>query len=341
MAGIGSNYLDIIDVMKREDPDGSIATVIEMLMEMNPMMQDMYAVECNNGTQHRHTIRTGLPTVAWGKLYQGTPQSKSRTAQVDDTTGFVEGLSTIDERVLELAGGKAAALRLSEAKAFMESMAQEVQDTMIYGNSNSAPEEFMGLAPRFNDTSAENGQQIIDAGGTGSDNTSIWIVTWGDHCCHALYPEGTQAGVKREDMGRQRVLDASNNPYYVQEEKFTQHIGIAVKDWRYITRVANIDVSLMQADPTNIDGSNNSLYHYLRKAWYQNQGRRFPMGGQVRMYCNTDVLEALDALGTNAGTNDVFARLKPMELQGQEVLSYRGVPIRETDALTNAEAQVT
>lgn len=331
MAGIGNTYVDLIDVYKSKDPDGSIADVVEMLMELNPMLEDAYAVECNNGTSHRHTIRTGLPAVAWGKLYAGITQSKSTKAQVDDTTGFVEGLSTIDCRLLDLAENKGA-IRLSEAKAFLESIAQEVMSTMIYGNSNSAPSEFMGLAPRFNDLGAANGNQIIDAGGTGSDNTSIWMVTWGDDTCHALYPKGTMAGVKREDMGKQRVLDASGNPYYVEEEMFTQNIGIAVKDWRYISRVANVDVSLMEAGSVD-------LYGFLRKAYYQCEGRRRPNGRTV-IYCNRDVLEALDALASNAGASDNFTRLRPMEIQGKEVLSYRGFPIRETDAILNNEARV-
>jgi hypothetical protein len=349
MPAIGNTYVDLIDIYKRQDPDGSIADVIEMLMELNPMLQDAYAVECNNGTTHRHSIRTGLPSVAWGKLYQGIAQSKSTFAQVDDATGFVEGLSTVDKRVLDLSGNQAA-VRLSEARGFLEAIAQEVQETLIYGNSNSAPEEFMGFAPRFNDTTAANGNQIISAGGAGADNTSIWMVTWADHAAHLLYPKGTKAGVTREDKGEQRVLDGSSNAYYVMEELFCQNVGLAVKDWRYVTRVANIDLSAMQADPTNIDGSNNSLYHFLRKAYYAHQGRRtkhasgkagFPGGGRTVVYCNSDVLEALDALSANAGSNDVFSRLRPMEIQGQEVLTYRGMAIRETDAIHNAEAVVS
>ena len=79
----------------------------------------------------------------------------------------------------------------------------------------------------------------------------------------------------------------------------------------------------------------------MRKAYYALQNRRQPKGGKLCIYCNTDVLEALDALGTNAGANDTFARLRPMEIQGEEVLTYRGIPIRETDAITNAEALVS
>lgn len=331
MATLGATYFDLIDLYKTQDGNGQVVEVIEMLTEMNGVLDDALAVECNKGTTHLHTVRTGLPSVTWGKLYQGIPQSKSQKAQVEDTTGFVEGLSTVDERLLELASSEGA-VRLSEAQAYLEAMNQEIATKLFYGNSASDPEEFMGLSPRYNDLSAANGNQIIDAAGAGADNTSIWFVTWGDNQTCLLYPKGTKAGVSREDQGRQRVLDGSGNPYYAKEELFRWHIGLAVKDWRYNVRIANIDVSLMQAGSV-------ALYTFMRKAFYKLQSRRVA-GGRQAIYCNRDVLEALDALATNAGASDNFVRLKPMEIEGKEVLTYRGIPIRETDALLNTEALV-
>ena len=332
MATLGATFVDLIDIYKQQDGNGQYIPVIEMLKEMNPILEDAIAIECNKGTSHLHTVRTGLPAVTWGKLYQGIPQGKSRTAQVEDTTGFVEGLSTIDQRLLDLSTNEGA-VRLSEAMAYLEAMNQEVASKMFYGNTASDPEEFMGLAPRFNDKSASNGNQIIDAGGTGSDNTSIWFVTWGDNQTCLLYPKGTKAGVQREDMGKQRLTDGSGNAYYGKEEKFTWHVGLAVKDWRYVSRIANVDVSDMQAGSV-------ALYDFMRKAYYQLQNRRVA-GGKIAIYCNRDVLESLDALATNQGASDNFVRLKPMEIEGKEVMTYRGIPIRETDAIVNTEAQVT
>lgn len=331
MAILGNTMVDLIDVYKLQDGNKQFVPVIEMLMEMNPMLADAIMMECNKGTTHLHTVRTGLPDVAWGRLYQGVPNGKGHTAQVEDTTGFVEGMSTVDSRLLALSGNEGA-VRLSEAQAYLEAIAQEVQTKMIYGNTASDPEEFLGLAPRFNSLSAANGGQIIDAGGTGSVNTSIWFVTWGDNQCTALYPKGTAAGVNREDKGEQRLTDGAGNAYYGKEEMFTHHIGLAVKDWRYVSRVANIDT-------TNMAAGSVALYDFLRKAYYKLQNRRVA-GGKMAIYCNRDVLEALDALATNAGASDSFIRLRPMEIEGKEVMTYRGIPIRETDALLNTEDRV-
>ena len=331
MATLGATFVDLIDVYKQQDGMGNFVPIIEMLTEMNPILEDAIAVECNKGTTHLHTVRTGLPTVAWGKLYQGIPQSKSGKAQVEDTTGFVEGLSAVDERLLELSGDEGA-VRLSEAMSYLEAMNQEIASKIFYGNTASDPEEFMGLAPRFNDTTAPNGNQIILAGGVGADNTSIWFVTWGDNQCQLLYPKGTAAGVQREDKGSQRVTDGAGNPYWAKEELFRWNIGLAVKDWRYVARIANIDVS-------NIQAGSVKLYDFMRKAYYKLQSRRVA-GGNQAIYCNRDVLEALDALATNSGTADNFTRLRYKEIEGEEILTYRGIPIRESDAILNTEALV-
>lgn len=332
MATLGATFVDLIDVYKSQDGKGNFVDVIEMLMELTPMLDDAIAVECNKGTTHLHTVRSGLPSVTWGKLYKGVPNSKGKKSQVEDTTGFVEGLSTVDKRLLALSTNEGA-IRLSEAQSYLEAMSQEVASKLIYGNSASDPEEFMGLSPRFNDKAAPNGNQIIDAGGTGSDNTSIWFVTWGDNQCQLLYPKGTQAGVQREDKGEQRVLDDDGNAYYAKEELFTWHIGLAVKDWRYVSRIANIDVSLMK-------GGSVALYDFMRSAFYRLHNRRVA-GGKIAIYCNRDVLEVLDTLATNAGSSDSFIRLKTTEIEGKEVTSYRGIPIRETDAIINTEDRVT
>jgi len=332
MATLGSTYLNLIDVMKRTDDGKQIAAVIELLKQSNPILDDAIALECNMGTQHRHTIRTGLPSVSWGMLYKGVAQSKSTTQQVDDTTGFVEAMSSVDTRLLDLSPNKGA-LRLSEATSFLEAMNQEMATGIFYHDTATTPEKFKGLSARYGTKGGGGaGNQIIDAGGTGSDNTSIWIVTWGEQFTHLLYPKGSKAGIQREDMGKQRVLDANNNPYYVEEEKFTWHVGMAVKDWRYNARIANIDVSNMQAGSVD-------LYTYMRKAYYKLQSRRVP-GGRQAIYCNRDVLECLDGLATNKGAADNFVRLTRKEIEGEEVLAYRGIPLRETDALLNTEARV-
>lgn len=340
MATIGASYLNLADAF-RAGGDAATAEVVEALRRSTPAVKDAITVTANKGATHLHAIRTGLPAVTWGRLYQGIPQSKSSRTMVEDTTGFVEGLSTVDERLLQIADNPAL-LRDSEGNAFMESLGQEAETGIFYHDSASTPEKFKGLFARYNVLGGGGaGNQIIDAGGTGSDNTSIAIVTWGENATHLIHPKGTQAGITRTDRGSQRVLDSDNNAYYVKEEEFRWHLGLAVRDWRFNARVANIDVSDLIAGTLNI-------LPFLRRAYHKIHGRiratdmrdeNASMNGRTVMYMNRTVYEALDAALTNPATNAAL-RLTPMQLEGEEVEAYRGIPIRVTDALLNTEARV-
>jgi hypothetical protein len=344
MAILGSSYWSLIDVLKSSS-DG-VGDVVEALVQLTPFMKDANVVSCNSGTAHRTSIRTGLPAVSWGALYQGIAQSKGNYTEVQDTTGFVEGLSSVDERLLNLKPSEASKLRLVEGMGFLESIAQTVESAIWYSDVKVNGKQFHGLSPRYN-TLSTNGTNpnynVVGAGGTGSNNASIWFVTHGDMQTSVITPDAIPAGVQREDMGRQRVLDGNGNPFYVKEEKFTQHIGLCVKDWRYNARICNIDV------PSVIAGT-VALNPLLRKAYYRLQGRRahkvdvpgaMSVGNTV-IYMNRTMMEALDAEGTNGRSGaDNFIRLTPMEIQGEEVQTWRGIPIRETDALLNTETVVS
>lgn len=337
MATIGQRYVDLIDLYKREDRNRDIAVIIELLAQTNSILDDAIAIECNNGTSHRTTVRTGLPAVTWGQLYKGIPQSKSTTAQVEDATGFVEGLSTVDQRLLEISKDPNR-VRLTEAQSFLESLSQEVATTIFYGDVTADPKKFTGLSARFSDPTAPNGGQLVDGGGTGSNNTSVWFVTWGDRQCHLLYPEGTRAGIAREDKGQQRVVDSNGNAYYAMEELFRWHVGLTVRDWRFVSRICNIDVDDLKEGKVDI-------YGLFRQAFWKLRSHRV-MGGRQAIYCNADVLEALDAaatptVATSGGSASSFVRLTPQNIDGREVLTYRGIPVRQCDALLNTEAAIS
>lgn len=336
MATIGSTYPNLIDKYKAEGPGAG--DIIEILNRQNPILDDATATACNMGATHRHTIRTGLPTSAWGRLYQGIPQSKATVQQVDDTTGFLEAYASLDARMLDLSEN-AAIQRLVDSAPYMESMNQEMATSIFYADTSTTPEKFKGLAARYNTIGGTGiGQQVISGAGAGSDNTSIWFVTWGDHATTLLYPKGTKAGISMEDKGEQKTLDASGNPYFTKDALYRWHIGLAVKDWRYNARIANIDVSNMIAGSVD-------LWALMRKAYYRLQSRRRDhIGSRIAIYMNRDVLEILDAQSSDRAllaANPNYTGLSQATIEGKEVRTYRGIPIRETDAILNTEAVVS
>lgn len=328
MSIIGNTYLTLADRMKRENADGSIADIIEILAEQNEILMDANAIECNNGTSHRTTIRTGLPSGTWRKLYGGVTPTKSTTAQVDDATGMLEAYSEVDKALADL-NGNTAEFRLSEAVAFLEGMNQDMADTLFYGDTDVNPERFMGLAARYATISTDPtniGYNIIDGAGASSDNTSIWFVTWGDTQTSLIYPKGSMAGLQRDDKGQQTITASGGGYYEGYREHFKWDIGLSVRDWRGTCRIANIDVSDMAAGSVALDDLMIDAYYRVRKHM-----------GKKAIYCNENVMVALHKLAKDKAN----VNLSLSEFEGKPVVSFLGIPIRECDAILNTEAEVT
>src|SRR5678815_4644086 len=245
MAALGTGNLTLADQAKRLDPSGKVSTIVELLNQSNEILDDMAWKEGNLETGHRTTVRTGLPAVAWRLLNQGVTPSKSTTAQIDEQAGMLEAWSEVDKD-LALLNGNTAAFRLSEARAFIEAMNQEMAQTLFYGNAGVAPEEFTGFSVRYSLSTAPNGDNVIKAGGVGADNTSIWLVAWGDETVSGIFPKGSKAGLLHEDFGEVTVEMTAGLPgsrMRALQERFQWKAGIAVKDWRYIVRICNVDIS--------------------------------------------------------------------------------------------------
>ena len=191
MAVLTATNPTLLDLARRTDPDGKIATIVEILNATNEVLDDMVWVEGNLTTGHRTTTRTGIPTPTWRKLYGGVQPTKSTTVQVTDNTGMLEAYAEVDKALADL-NNNTAAFRMSEDRAFLEGMSQEVAQTLFYGNEGTEPEAFTGLATRYNDLSGPaNADNIIDAGGNDTDMSSIWLVVWGPNTVHGIIPTGS------------------------------------------------------------------------------------------------------------------------------------------------------
>lgn len=330
-ATLATGALTLLDWAKRLDPDGKVPTIVELLGQTNELLDDMRWREGNLPTGHRTTIRTGLPTVYWRMLNQGIPPSKSTTAQIDEQAGMLEAWSEVDKDLI-LLNGNASSFRLSEAKAFLEAMNQEMASTLVYGNGGLAPEEFTGLAPRYSAIAgASNADNIIDAGGLGSDNTSLWLVAWGEETAHGIFPKGSKAGLVHEDFGEVTVevtAGIAGNRMRAMQERYQWKSGLVVKDWRYVVRIANIDVSdLAGGTPPDLIDAMEAAEEILPN----NLGQRvFYANRRVRRYLRKQVRADVAAGGGLTFENYL----------GKPALMFGTTPIRRLDALLNTEARV-
>ena len=340
MATLASSALTLGEWATRLDPGGKPAAVIELLGQTNEMLTDMLWMQCNDGAGHKTTVRTGLPTATWRLLNYGVVKSKSTTAQVRDSTGMLEAYSEIDKALADL-NGNTAEFRMGEDMAFIESMNQGMQGTIVYGNTTSTPERFTGLAPRFSSPSAPNGGNIVNAGGSSNTNTSIWLIGWGQNTCHGLFPKGSKAGLQVRDLGEVPLYDANNNTYQGYRTHFKWDCGLTVRDWRFVVRIANINVTAGAVTTSNLV---NTLIAAVNKLPFVSAaGNSPPPGGtkpgqvNTAFYCNRTVRAALD-IQAMAKTNN-FLTIETRD--SKPYTAFRGIPIRICDQITNAEANVS
>lgn len=325
-------YPTLLDLSQRMAPEGSIETdIVEMLNETNEILDDMVWQEGNLVTGHKTTIRTGLPAPTWRKLYGGVQPSKSQTRQITDSVGNLEDYSQIDKDLAEL-NGNSAAWRLTEDKAHIEGISQELADTIFYGDEGVNEAKFTGLTPRFNSLSAENGQQIINAAGS-ANRQSIWLCVWGPQSGFGIVPKGSQAGIQTRDLGEDTATAPDGNGLYqVLRTHYKVQAGLTIRDWRYFVRIANIDVSTLKAHPTV------GTDVFLPDLMYSAMERVQNLNGRPVFYMSRSVREKLRQQLVDATKNST---LSIENVGGKMLMSFQGIPVKRVDTLATTEAAVS
>lgn len=336
MAALSVTNPTLLDLAKRSDPDGKIATVVEILNETNEILSDMSWIEGNLPTGHRTTIRSGLPTPTWRKLYGGVQPDKSETVQITDTCGMLEAYAEVDKALADL-NGNTAAFRLSEDRAFIEGINQEIADTIIYGNEATEAEAFTGFGPRFNSLSANNSDNVINASGD-SDYQSIWLVVWGPNTVHGIVPKGSSAGLQVNDKGQITIEDVDGNGGRMEAYRthYRWDAGLTVRDWRYVVRVCNIDAAAISTTYTaGAFDAGPDLPDLMFQAMTRVQNLSM---GRPAFYMSRTLLNGLRRQ-VSAKTQN--SSLTMENVGGVMVERFHGIPIRRCDVLQRTETEVS
>ena len=354
MPELSTIHPTLLDHAKGLEPDGTVAVVAEILSQTNDITLDGVMVEANQPTGHQMSIRTGLPEVFWKILNQGTAPSTSTKAQITEGMGILTAISEVDVDLADINGNREAYL-MSEARAFLEAMSQQWASATFYGNPAVTPERPLGLAPRYSDVSAGNAANIIDGGGgAGLVNTSIWLIVWGSETVFYVYPKGSSIGITHDRMGTQMVPQASANwtagssqpnlRLQAIVDVFKLKVGLAVKDWRYAVRIANVEVNAGAGELPTLTGdqaptSTANILHSMAKAVARIPNLRM---GRPAFYMNRTVFSGLQRIALEKSS----AVLRINEAVGQfgddpqAMMSFMKIPIRLCDALVNTEDQV-
>lgn len=339
----------LVDMASRMDPEGKIPIIAEMLSQCNDYYDDLPWVEANEHTGHEFVFRTSIPAGAWRQYNMGVPYSKSTTAKARVGIGMLEDYSQVDRALAEHSGDREK-FRQSEDVAFMEGMSQTIAQTFFYGNTTQTPSEFMGLSPFFNTVNtatAQNAANVIDAGGTGSNNASLWLIGWSPETIFAVYPRGSKAGLDMEDKGDVTPgFDSIGNRFEAYTSWFRQQAGLCPKDWRYGARCANIDVTNAGlAGPNALD-----IFATMAEMLMLFPKLTRPTSGITKTdaphddptprpvwYCNRTVRHWMDVQAMR--DRNVLLRIE--DYAGMPVDGYRGIPVKIVDQLLNTETRLT
>lgn len=340
---------NLVDWARRNDPDGSIAIIAEMLSQCNEVMKDMIWQEGNLPLGHKTTVRVGLPQGVWRAANQGVPSTKSLTAQFTDSIGELVDYSIVDKSIASL-NGNVAKFRYSEDMAHVEGLSQQVASALFYSNEATNPTQFTGLSPRYNTVNtatAKNAANVIDAGGTANANLSIWLVGWGDNTTFGIFPKGSQAGLQYEDKGDVvPAYDSNGNRFEAYTSMFQFKLGLCVKDWRYNVRIANVDTTtagLQGVTPPDLFAIMSRAVVKLPTASRRLSGITEsdapgdPVPGiSPAWYVNRTGREYMDI----QAIRDRNVLISSKDYAGDPVVTFRDTSIRVVDALTNSETRV-
>ena len=325
-------YPTLMDVARRAG-DESTRAIAEVLNKTNDALDDIPWVECNSGVVHKTTSRTSIPTPVWRMLNSGVPVKKSTSKQMSVGCGMLEVYAEVDKAQVDLAahgavdnasGGAAASHAIAdENKAFIEGFGQEISRVMFYGDP-SKPQEPIGLSNWYSSLSNDN---VINAGGSGSDNTSLWLVAWDKNAIHGIYPQGTRAGLFEDFRGQVTVRDSDGGQFEAYRTHYQWFAGFVVRDVRCAVRICNVDVSDLVAG----NSSAADLIDLMISATYKLP--KTARGYRKAFYARPEVLCALDKQTRKVdnlmlGYNDVY---------GRRVLTFRDIPVREQESLLATE----
>lgn len=332
MSTLGGGVLTLLDWAKSLGGDGNAKDVAELLTQKNQVLEDMVWQEGNLPTGHRIVVRTSLPSPSWRRLNEGTASTKGTTAQIDEHCGMLEDWSEVDAKLAGM-NGDLAGFRMRQAAPHIEGLNQEFVQTLFYGNHLTAEKEFTGFAPRYATISNTEGQQMIDAGAAGSDNTSIYLVGWGPSHVYGIFPKGSKAGIVHEDLGLTTVQTSTSlggTRMRAYQDRWGWDGGLCVEDWRYVVRIGSIDVSSLVADGA---GTSVKLMEYMLKAIH-----RLPSLDGIRpvFYMGRTVREMLDIQAMNKAN----LLLNMGYEEGAAKTTFRGIPLKTCDQILETESLI-
>ena len=325
---MAAEFLTLMDLRATLMPDGSpVSSYAELLAQENEILDDVPWKAGNLLTGDIHFKRTALPSAQVRRINQGFDSSKGAKESVTETCVQIVSRMTVDMEELNLAPSPEQYL-LSESKGHIEVMNEDVVTNLFYG---ADPEGIKGIAPRLNKLSHN---QVVDAGGTGNNLASIYIVKWDTDEVSGIYPKNTQAGLDVFTKENEYVADKDGKMFRAHITEWSWYVGLKVRDERYLARLCNIDRTALLGDGEAAKEARQALFRKMiiakNKIRHVNQGR-------VVMYADPEIFNILEIAAFEKSNNNItYGDIE----NDRRVLRFSGISIKKNEAQSVSEKKV-
>lgn len=325
---------DVVNSYTSLDAQADYIMAANVLARKCPLIKMLPMVASNQIMSNVGARVSYLPTPGTRRFNEGVSVTAAHSTPFTDPICMIEDYSQIDKALWGIQNDPNR-YRSDKDMLKMEAMTQKVENELLYGNMATDPGSINGLMTRFNSlTTYPNGDSswpynVVSAGGSGGDTTSVLIIEPGVGKCNLIYPKNTVAGIQIEDRGQQTInTNSLASPKYMEAlvTHLMVYLGIVVEDERCIQRLANIEVS-GTANIFNEDlaiGMINQL-----PSMGQAPGTFMAVTRKIKTQLD---IRAKDKNNVDYGFNEAW---------GGNVTTFRGIPVVLAEKLSEAETAVS
>ena len=313
-------YHSLVELAKRTDPQGNMATLIDLLAEKNPMLEEAHWEEGNGINSHEFTQIIAEPTPGFGRINKDIPFSGEQTKQVVEPICYIPDALRVDSRLLKLSGHPDQYMR-EAAEIHIKALGKAAHKALLYGNRGTDPDAINGFMTRLNALSLEN---VLDGGGSGSDTASILVVKWGRNGVYFAYPKGFSKFL--EETGPDRVWVSDNSArggHWAEIMTWGMNVGLCIEKPKNVQRIANIETSgssntfdedLLIEALDNMDDTDGAVIYVPKKILTQMK------------------IKLKDKSNVNFTIEEAWGR--------RNIMHFQGVPIKACDQMLITETAI-
>ena len=144
---LGTN-LTLAELVRREDPDGGLADIVDVLSQINAIIADATWMMCNDGSSNQHTRAVTEPAGAERMFGQGVSREAGVTEVINEPTTLHAAFSEPDADMLRQSPLGWEAARTQEDAFFVNGMTKTHVSRIFDGNRSTNPLQINGINNR-------------------------------------------------------------------------------------------------------------------------------------------------------------------------------------------------